>query len=371
MNKLILIVKGFDLAHGLKTSYNDFILDHLKKYYFISAVFIICSCQKIDNCHSNFMTTDPALVTKIEFGSCASQHEDQPILNTIVDKKPELFIYLGDNIYGDTRNMIKLEKEYYKLCSKPEFQHLISSVRVLATWDDHDYGENDAGKDYPMKDISKVLFLNFWGEQNDDGRWEHTGVYTSYFFGDTAHLVQIILLDCRTFRDPLLEDDDDNYIPNTSDQATMLGQQQWDWLKTQLQKPAKLRIIGSSTQFLRSYNTIEAWANFPKEQQKMYSLFQTLHINNALFISGDVHLAELSKIEVSGVHPLLDLTSSGLTDNKEQNVDIPNSNRIENSVYNETNFGMIEIDWDHQPLQINFKVYNGAGVERMDHVEYY
>lgn len=31
MNRLILIGNGFDLAHGMKTSYYDFISDHIKK----------------------------------------------------------------------------------------------------------------------------------------------------------------------------------------------------------------------------------------------------------------------------------------------------------------------------------------------------
>ena len=33
MKALYIIGNGFDLAHGLKTSYNDFILDYLKKAF--------------------------------------------------------------------------------------------------------------------------------------------------------------------------------------------------------------------------------------------------------------------------------------------------------------------------------------------------
>lgn len=333
--------------------------------------FSLLSCKKFENCDRIFNTKQIPLLTKIAFGSCASQNLAQPILYTVAAQHPEMFIYLGDNIYGDTRNMLKLDHEYYKLCSKPEFQNLITSCRVLATWDDHDYGENDSGKDYPKKEASKDLFLKFWGEPFGSERWYHPGVFTSYMFGDMAHAVQIILLDCRTFRDPLLTDTHGDYVPNLSDNATMLGTDQWRWLQRELQKPAKLRIIGSSTQFLRSYNGMESWANFPKEQIRMYELFRTLNINNAFFISGDVHLGELSKVEYPGIRPILDLTSSGLTNNKEQDSDIPNSNRIENAVYRETNFGMIEIDWSQQPIAVHLKLYNGDGTVRMDHMEHY
>lgn len=332
---------------------------------------LLFSCRKIESCESIFNTKPIPLVTKIAFGSCGSQNDEQPILNTILSKNPNVFIYLGDNIYGDTKYMPTLEHEYYKLCSKSEFQNLIKSTRVIATWDDHDYGENDSGKNYPKKDESKKIFLKFWGEPFGSQRWSRPGIYTSYYFGDTAHLVQIILLDCRTFRDDLLIDNNGNYLQNNDSTATMLGTYQWNWLKSELQKPAKIRIIGSSTQVLRSYNAMEAWANYPHEQQKMLQLVQQLQIKNLFFISGDVHLAELSKIAMNNNQDVYDFTASGLTNSKVQDVDIPNSNRVGNSVYNTTNFGFIQIDWNQQPVKVSFKIFNEAGAEKYSHDVYY
>ena len=46
--------------------------------------------------------------------------------------------------------MDTLQNKYDLLGNKPEFQLLKSKVPILAVWDDHDYGENDAGKYYPM-----------------------------------------------------------------------------------------------------------------------------------------------------------------------------------------------------------------------------
>ena len=45
------------------------------------------------------------LISRIAFGSCQSQDEPLPILRTVLEWEPELFIYLGDNIYGDTNDM--------------------------------------------------------------------------------------------------------------------------------------------------------------------------------------------------------------------------------------------------------------------------
>lgn len=104
---------------------------------------------------------DAQSISRIAFGSCSHQNLNQPILDSVIAEKPDLFIYLGDNIYGDTRNMRKLQRKYDKLAAKPEFQRLRQSVRVIATWDDHDYGIDDGDGSFPKKKESKEIFLNF------------------------------------------------------------------------------------------------------------------------------------------------------------------------------------------------------------------
>src|SRR5688572_23509157 len=84
-------------------------------------------------------------LSRIAFGSCANQDKDQPIWDAVLAAKPELFIFLGDNIYGDTRDMNELRAKYQKLAAKPGFQRLKASTPLLATWDDHDSAENHAG----------------------------------------------------------------------------------------------------------------------------------------------------------------------------------------------------------------------------------
>ena len=84
--------------------------------------------------------------TRIAFGSCGSQNNDLPIFNIITDHNPDLFIFLGDNIYGDTEDMNVLRNKYNQLGSKASYQNMKQNVPIIATWDDHDYGWNDAGK---------------------------------------------------------------------------------------------------------------------------------------------------------------------------------------------------------------------------------
>jgi len=287
-------------------------------------------------------------ISRIAFGSCADQNKPQPILHDVVKQKPELFIYLGDNVYGDTEDMKLLKKKYDKLGAKPEFKKLKEACPVIATWDDHDYGINDGGAEYPKKKQSKEVFLDFWGEPKNSERRNHEGIYTSYYYGEGEQRVQVILLDSRTFKTPWKtgkHNGIEGYVPNPDPAATMLGAQQWEWLEKELQQPATLRIIGMSTQFLPQYNGYEEWCYMPREKQRLLDYISGKKIKGVLFISGDTHYAELSKMPNEGSYPLYELTSSGLT--KTWKFIAPNEYRVGEGV-RENNFGIIDIDWKSQ-----------------------
>jgi alkaline phosphatase D len=307
--------------------------------------------EELLTCKVNYLPIGNSTLNKISFGSCQSQDGPIPTLSVIIENKPDLFIYLGDNIYGDTENMKILAGKYSKLCANNNFKNLAASSPILATWDDHDYGANDAGREYPQKENSKNLFLEFWGEPKDSDRYKHEGIYTSYYIGPEGKKVQIILLDTRTFRSPLLKANGkpyrNDYRPNNSKSATILGEAQWKWLAEELEKPADLRIIGSSNQFGIEYNGYESWANFPLEREKMLNLIKEKKAEHLVFISGDVHYAELSKIESDGLYPIYDLTSSGL--NRDWPHIEPNKNRV-GKACKFFNFGTLEIDWEQKKL---------------------
>jgi len=309
---------------------------------------------------------------RIAFGSCSHQNQSLPILKQIGDMQPDYFIYLGDNIYGDTRDSAVLASKYAQLASNPNYQYLKSKTKVLATWDDHDYGENDAGKYYPMKDISKDLFLRFFEEPQNSSRYDHPGIYTSYEFKKRGQKIQLILLDMRTFRSNLCRYDgntmrkdsvffyDIEYVPCEGKDSTFLGEAQWIWLEQQLSKKADLRIIASSTQFGHSYNGYESWNNFPSEKQRMSQLILKTKAEGVFFISGDVHYAELSEEKFEGIYPLYDLTASGLS--QSWHFATPNSNRIQGPVM-ENHFGYLDIDVRKKVLTCS--IIDGKSTERI------
>jgi alkaline phosphatase D len=314
-------------------------------------------------CNRPFKTSPIPVLNRICFGSCAHQKKQEYLLADIARLKPELMIYLGDNIYADTKNMRVMRAKYGILSCKKEFRQLLEATHIIATWDDHDYGQDDAGGDYPMKKESKAMFLEFWNEPKNSDRYKHDGVYTSYYYGDSAHRVQVILLDLRWFRTPMLGKED-RYIPNNDPKAAIMDTTEWAWLKGELQKPARIRIIGSSIQFATQQNGWEAWANFPLQQQKMFDMIKETRANGVLFISGDVHYAELSMQKKPGMYPIYDITSSGLTQ-----VELharPNEFRVDKTI-NTRNFGMLDIDWKAEDPTILLRAFDYQAKERIIH----
>lgn len=313
-----------------------------------------------------------AQVTRIAFGSCAHQDRPQPLLKLAASYRPDLFIFLGDNIYGDTDNMDTLRSKYQRWGAKQEFKQLAASTRVLATWDDHDFGRNDAGRHYPYKEESKQVFLDFFKEPLQSERRKHKGIYHSEYMRVGDRVVQVILLDNRTFRDDVLLYDSSavlprkkyfyplDYQPHTSKDSTLLGEEQWQWLAEQLRQPADLRLICSGSQFGIEFNGYEAWANYPHEQERLCRLIRDTRAEGVLFLTGDVHYGEISRLRSPGMYPLYDVTASGIT--SVWDFATPNINRIEGPVM-DNNIGLLSIRWERDPV-IEMELIDETGNSR-------
>lgn len=300
-------------------------------------------------------------VTKIAFGSCVDQDKPAPIFGAMAATKPDVLLLLGDNMYADLDKKLKVTPEvirekYRQVAKLPGFVRLkAASGRVLGTWDDHDYGKNDAGAEWEYKDAAQKEFHDFFGTPPDDPRRQRKGVYHAEVFGPPGKRVQVILLDTRYFRSPLKKGKFDTvrrltpYLPNTDAGATMLGEEQWKWLEAQLKAPAELRLLVSSIQVVADEHPFEKWMNFPKEREKLYSLLNGTGANGVIALSGDRHLAEIS-VDTSAIgYPLYDVTSSGFNQAaKNWRAPEPNSHRLAAMPYGD-NFGLITIDWGDDP----------------------
>ena len=315
-------------------------------------------------------------VFKIAFGSCSHQDHPLPIFNNIVAHQPDLFIFLGDNIYADTKNMDTLRSKYKRLNAKLSYQNLKENVEIIGTWDDNDYGWNDAGRHYEFKEESKNIFLDFFEEPDSSNRRKHEGIYQSYEYEQNGKIIQVILLDGRTFRDDIQDYKGEyknnpryfynlDYSPHPySSNATLLGEEQWQWLESELEKPADVRIIGSGTQFGIEFNGYEAWANFPNEQLKFLNLIKKTKANGVLFISGDVHYAEISKMEIRNLYPIYDITASGFSST--WHFATPNVYRIEGPIM-ENHFGLLSINFSSITPNIKAEIWDMNDNQRVEY----
>lgn len=311
---------------------------------------------------------EETVITRLAFGSCAHQDKPQPIWKAILAYQPSLFLFLGDSIYGDTRDMEVLRAKYQRLAEKPGFQELRKRARILATWDDHDYGENDAGSEYPMKEQSKRIFLDFFEEPPGSARRKRPGIYEEYVFGPKGKRLQILLLDLRSFRtalrrrwvEPAMEARHEGpYSPDPRPSASMLGAEQKAWLERALSKPADLRLLASSLPLLSRGSGWETWDLFPVERDHLLRFLASRSIKNLIILSGDTHWAEFSALSRPGLPPLYDLTSSGLTEVWDGVA--PNHQRV-GPAYLGPNFGTVTIQWKSRP-EIRLAIHKLDGKE--------
>ncbi|MBC6606748.1 alkaline phosphatase family protein [Hymenobacter sp. BT188] len=275
----------------------------------------------------------------IAFGSCDRQDLPQTIWEAISKDKPDLWVWLGDNIYGDTEDMTVLKAKYDQQFNQPDYKAFRTQVPVIGTWDDHDYGRNDGDKSFGPKKESQQLALDFLQEPASSPRRQQEGIYTAYTYTVGRKKIKVILLDDRYHQDEIYRDANKVYQPNPT--GDILGVAQWKWLEEQLiTSDADAHIIGSGIQFLAQEHPYEKWANFPAARQRLFSLLASTKAKGVLLISGDRHIGEMAKITLPGVaYPIYEITSSGLTHSATNNTGEPNQYRI-GPLVNQKHYGV-------------------------------
>lgn len=338
----------------------------------LTALLISCSSAPSSNPALNSVSANATYVSeisskalddsktfeKIAFGSCANQDWPQPLWATIQGTNPDLFLFMGDNVYASNPKQSPISEQYRKLDKIPEYLKIRESVPFLATWDDHDFGEKDGGADFKGKDLARRDFFNYWAyakanmpDQNQGG------IYHSKIIGPKKKQIQVIMLDTRYYRSPLTEVKDHEgsvvgFGPSPNPNDTMLGEEQWQWLEAELQRPADVRFIVSSIQLIGSEHRFEKWDNLPKERQKFFDLLKKTRARNVIVLSGDRHMGIIAKTEIKGWGRLYDVTASSInrpskyTDHDSKNV---------GPVYSQENFGLATIDWKKKTVQVDLR----------------
>lgn len=216
-------------------------------------------------------------MTKIAIASCCKyqMQKVQPAWAEIEAENPDLLLLLGDNAYmrNSKWDHDYLADKYEKQFEEPNFKSLVSKVPFLATWDDHDFGVNDARGaeiEHWKREKSRKLFHKYMQNALNNNKPE---VYASWTIDD----LKIIMLDVRYYRER---------AHKNRPEATLLGETQEQWLWDQLAHNKKYTVIGSGT-CLKDGAKNDSWDDY----KDFYKRFRAriAQINRVLFLSGDIH----------------------------------------------------------------------------------
>ncbi|RYD64707.1 MAG: hypothetical protein EOP58_09015, partial [Sphingomonadales bacterium] len=219
---------------------------------------------------------------RIAFGSCCRVQIDQqqPVFDAIAAMEPDLFLWLGDNIYADSDMEAAFTDNYARQRAVSSLQPLLRSVPQLATWDDHDFGYNDSDGANPAKSMTLKLFKRWWANPSA-GTADTPGIFFRHSFGP----IDIFMLDGRYHRDS----------PNAPDgpAKTMLGAGQKAWLKRELKaSKATFKLLVSGTGWSNAERPGDSWAMYLDERNELLDFIRDNQVTGCLGISGDVHMGE-------------------------------------------------------------------------------
>ncbi|MBL0152100.1 MAG: alkaline phosphatase family protein [Chitinophagaceae bacterium] len=234
---------------------------------------------------------------------------DSSIFETMAKEKSAFMLWLGDEWYTREVDYYSEWGLWYRAQrdrAMPILQNFWKSMPQLAMWDDHDYGPNDIGKNYILKDVSRDIWKKYWCNPSygENGQ----GTYTMTSYGDA----DIFLTDDRWWRSADRTPDSVDGKPNPAKE--MLGKQQMEWLKNSLlYSGATFKIIAMGSQVLNPVSPFDRWANCPVEYQEIMDFIKEYKINGVMFLTGDRHHSEIIKVDRPGTYSLYDITVSPLT----------------------------------------------------------
>jgi alkaline phosphatase D len=302
-------------------------------------------------------------------GSCAYVNEteyDRPgkpygsnyqIFNRIAEQKPDLMLWLGDNVYyrePDWNTRTGMLHRYTHARSLSELQPLLASTAHYAIWDDHDYGPDDSDGTWEQKEMAWEVFRDFWGNPTF-GVNGQKGCTTRFQYAD----VDFFLLDNRYFRTP-------NYCENCPDR-TLLGKEQLQWFLAALatsRAPFKIVAIGGQV-LTTSKNNETCFHFFPAERDTILNFIERENIKGVVFLTGDRHFSELSALKNRADNWVYDLTASPLTSGTY--ADAPtreiNEYRVAGTAVGVHNFAMLRFSGPRKARQCEIKIHDSEGKE--------
>lgn len=309
--------------------------------------------------------TDPPEAS-LAFGSCAYLNDrfDRPgtpwggeygIFDAIAARRPDAMLWLGDNVYLRDPELTSLEgmsARYRAYREEPALAALWRGTHHYATWDDHDFGPNDADGSFIHKGAALEAFRRYWPNPTH-GLPGVTGVFTQFSLADA----DVFVLDDRWYRYP-------NDYPRVPAKR-LYGAAQLEWLKQALlSSRATFRIVAAGTQFWNRVSRFESFQNYPDEARELLDWITERRIPGVVFLSGDRHFSQLLRLERPGTYPLHEFTSSPLTGGVATNPgdsERANPDLVDGTLLTQRSFGMLRLSGPKAARVLALEAYDAAG----------
>jgi alkaline phosphatase D len=305
---------------------------------------------------------------RFAMGSCARPVQDPPTFNVpsygpIASSSPDLFLFLGDNHYGNTR-FLDAHRHWYRVLERnAPRSSLLSRVPSIATWDDHDFVENNSDGLCGGRSAALKGFQEHWAN-GQFGVPSNRGTYSKQSYG----AVDYFTLDCRSYRPRVTDtarrcEGADEANPGISEAAGLLGEAQFQWLLAGLsQSQAPFKFISCGSLFTAPDNYVDSWSSFPAARTRLFNEFATRGIKGIVFGSGDIHRSEFRRLPRANGYALTELVSSGLSQTNPSDC-VANAwaaNRL--NCYSGNSYILVDVDGTVVDPTLTATIFSEAGV---------
>lgn len=204
--------------------------------------------------------------------------------------QPDLILFIGDSVYADSdssgpANPFHLWRRFAAARFTLDIFKWRELIPIISIWDDHDFGADNAGINYPYIQESQNNFRAFYAQdyQTSANLISGPGISKAFKLGSSL----FILLDGRSFR----QKPDSNY------QYAMLGKEQEHWLYQLIKTTATDSIfLINGSQWFSDTGVGESF-NHDHHVNFLYLLNNLKSLGKkVVFISGDVHFSEILKV---------------------------------------------------------------------------
>jgi alkaline phosphatase D len=287
---------------------------------------------------------------------------DSVIFESMAKDHASFMLWLGDNWYTREVDIQSKWGLWYRASrdrAQPVLKNLLKAMPQYAIWDDHDYGPDNSGTSYGLKDVSRKIFMDYWC--NTSYGEDQKAIYSQVSYSD----LDLFLTDDRWWRSADQMEDSIGGKPNPG--KHFFGEKQLAWLEDALvQSQAVFKIIVVGSQVLNPMSTDEGLYNYSYEYHQLLDFLDRTKIKGVLFLTGDRHHSEIVTSSRPGNYNLYDITVSPLTSGvaKVRGDEIHNPARVTGSLVEMRNYARISVSGKKKErvLEVQFQGVDGKNI---------